>query len=84
MRKANVYQPQPGWILFMFKLLLAVTTMALVLYAAAGASEVWLHYTAIQKLLHLSGLVLLGAATYFGVLWLLGIRIKDFMSRVVV
>ena len=84
LRKANVYQPQPGWILFMFKLLLAVTTMALVLYAAAGASEVWLHYTAIQKLLHLSGLVLLGAATYFGVLWLLGIRIKDFMRRVVV
>ncbi|HLD09625.1 MAG TPA: murein biosynthesis integral membrane protein MurJ, partial [Methylophilaceae bacterium] len=84
LRKANVYQPQPGWILFMFKLLLAVTTMALVLYAAAGASLVWLHYTAIQKLLHLSGLVLLGAATYFGVLWLLGIRIKDFMRRVVV
>jgi putative peptidoglycan lipid II flippase len=84
LRKANVYQPQPGWILFMFKLLLAVTTMALILYVAAGASEVWLHYRAMQKLLHLAGLVLLGAATYFGVLWLLGIRIKDFMRRVVV
>lgn len=84
LRKANVYQPQPGWVLFMFKLLLAVTTMALVLYVAAGASEVWLQYRAMQKLLHLAGLVLLGAATYFGVLWLLGIRIKDFMRRVVV
>lgn len=84
LRKANVYQPQPGWALFMFKLLLAVTTMALVLYVAAGASEVWLQYRAMQKLLHLAGLVLLGAATYFGVLWLLGIRIKDFMRRVVV
>jgi putative peptidoglycan lipid II flippase len=84
LRKANVYQPQPGWMLFMFKLLLAVTTMALALYFAAGASEVWLHYAAMQKLLHLAGLVLLGAATYFAVLWLLGIRVKDFMRRVVV
>lgn len=84
LRKANVYRPQPGWVLFMLKLLLAVTAMALALYAAAGASEAWLHYQAMQKLLHLTGLVLLGAATYFGILWLLGIRIKDFMRRVVV
>jgi len=84
LRKANVYQPQPGWVLFMFKLLLAVMAMALALYAAAGASEIWLHYTAMQKLLHLAGLVVLGAATYFAVLWFLGIRIKDFMRRVVV
>lgn len=84
LRKANVYQPQPGWGLFMLKLLLAVTAMALILYLAGDTSEVWLHYRAMQRLLHLIGLVLLGAATYFGALWLLGIRVKDFMRRVVV
>jgi putative peptidoglycan lipid II flippase len=84
LRKADVYRPQPGWVLFMFKLLLAVTAMALILYLAAGASEAWLHYRTMQKLPRLAGLVLLGAAAYFGVLWLLGIRIKDFMRRVAV
>jgi hypothetical protein len=33
------------------------------------------------KLIHLSGLLVLGSATYFIALWLMGIRIKDFMHR---
>jgi putative peptidoglycan lipid II flippase len=82
LRKANVYQPQPGWLLFMGKLALAVLAMTLVLYFTMGSSETWLDYAVGSKLAHLGGLVLLGAATYFSVLWLLGIRIKDFMRRV--
>ncbi len=84
LRKADVYKPQPGWTMFMLKLLVAVTAMAAVLYVVTGSSEAWLQYKVAQKLLHLAGLVALGAATNFGVLWLLGIRVKDFMRRVVV
>jgi putative peptidoglycan lipid II flippase len=84
LRKADVYKPQLGWTMFMLKLLAAVTAMAVVLYMATGSSETWLHYKVAQKLLHLSGLIVLGTATNFGVLWLLGIRVKDFMRRVVV
>lgn len=82
LRKANIYKPQPGWLLFAAKLALAVLSMTLVLYFTMGESEAWLDYEVTRKLVHLAGLVILGAGTYFGVLWLLGIRVQDFMRRV--
>lgn len=81
LRKANVYQPQTGWILFMIKLAVAVTAMAIALHYAAGDDALWMAYALMPKLLHLVGLLVLGSATYFVSLWLMGIRIKDFMHR---
>ena len=81
LRKANIYKPQIGWLLFLSKLLFAVAAMAVVLQFTAGADSLWLNYTTLQKLLHLLGLLLIGSATYFAVLWLMGIRIKDFIHR---
>ncbi len=84
LRQANVYQPQAGWALFMAKLVIAVVTMALALHFAAGSDATWLTYKLMPKLIHLSGLLVLGSATYFLALWLMGIRIKDFMHRTVI
>ena len=84
LRRDGVYQPQPGWCKFLLKLALAVTAMALATGFAMGPGDVWLHYRLIPKLIHLSILITFGAGVYFGVLWLLGIRIKDFMHRTVI
>lgn len=84
LRKADVYKPQAGWAMFLFKVVAAVLLMSLALFYAMGSSEAWLHYKLLTKLTYVSGLVLLGAVTYFACLWLMGIRIKDFMRRVVV
>lgn len=84
LRKGQVFLPQPGWILFFTRLMIAVVTMAATLHLAMGSSEAWLHYRVLIKFSYLAGLVLLGAGVYFAVLWLLGIRIKDFMRRTVV
>jgi putative peptidoglycan lipid II flippase len=81
LRKANVYKPQAGWLLFMTKLLVAVLAMAAALHYAAGSDATWLAYVLVPKLIHLVGLLVLGSATYFIALWLMGIRIKDFMHR---
>ncbi|MGB7816108.1 MAG: murein biosynthesis integral membrane protein MurJ [Methylotenera sp.] len=81
LRQANVYQPQAGWFLFMAKLALAVIAMAIALHFAAGSDAAWMAYKLMPKLIHLSGLLVLGSATYFIALWLMGIRIKDFMHR---
>jgi putative peptidoglycan lipid II flippase len=35
----------------------------------------------VPKLTHLVVLLVLGAGTYFAALWLMGIRIKDFIHR---
>jgi putative peptidoglycan lipid II flippase len=84
LRQANVYKPQAGWLLFMAKLAVAVIAMALALHYAAGSDATWLTYKLMPKLIHLSGLLVLGSATYFLALWLMGIRIKDFMHRTVI
>jgi putative peptidoglycan lipid II flippase len=81
LRKANIYQPQPGWLVFMTKLAIAVGAMAFVLHLAAGSNDVWMAYHLIPKLIHLSELLVIGVMTYFAVLWLLGIRVKDFIQR---
>ncbi len=83
LRKANVYKPQAGWFVFMGKLIVAVIAMALALHYAAGSDATWLAYKLMPKLIHLTGLLVLGSATYFLALWLMGIRVKDFMHRTV-
>lgn len=81
LRKANIYQPQPGWLAFMTKLTIAVGAMAFALHLAAGSNDMWMAYHLIPKLIHLALLLVIGVITYFAVLWLLGIRVKDFIQR---
>jgi putative peptidoglycan lipid II flippase len=81
LRKANIYQPQAGWMVFISKLTAAVLLMALVLYYVAGSHQTWLGYTLVPKLMHLLLLLVVGSSTYFAALYLMGIRIKDFMRR---
>jgi len=60
---------------------LALILMGLALWFAAGTSASWLHADLWHKLLKLSGLVALGVLVYFGSLWVLGLRIHDFIKR---
>jgi putative peptidoglycan lipid II flippase len=81
LRRADIFRPLPGWGWFLAKLLLAVSLMAAVLWLGMGDTEQWLHFSAIQKFLRLSLLVLAGAASYFGALRLMGFRVGDFVHR---
>ncbi|HSR02880.1 MAG TPA: murein biosynthesis integral membrane protein MurJ [Methylophilaceae bacterium] len=81
LRKNRQYEPQAGWSLFFLKLFVAVVAMGCALYFAAGPAEIWLDYQLFDKMLHLFGLLVLGAGIYFGMLWLMGIRVQAFMRR---
>jgi putative peptidoglycan lipid II flippase len=81
LRKNNVYKPQAGWLMFMFKLAVAVIAMAVALHFAAGNDATWLGYKLMPKIMHLLGLLVLGSSVYFLALWLMGIRAKDFIRR---
>ncbi len=84
LRKANIYQPQAGWLLFFIKIFLAILVMAASLYFASGSAQSWIHYTLSERLLNLVGLVMLGVVSYFGLLFVLGFRLKDFSRRIIV
>ena len=81
LRRRGIYRPQAGWAVFMIKLLLAVQAMAIVLWWLAGPDAAWLAAGAMTRVLKLAGLVVAGGITYFGVLWLLGFRWRDFNRR---
>ncbi|MBS7663949.1 murein biosynthesis integral membrane protein MurJ [Pseudomonas lalucatii] len=81
LRKGDYFQPQPGWALFLGKLLLAVMAMGAVLLAAMHFMPAWSEGSMLLRLLRLGGLVLVGLASYFGMLLALGFRLRDFTRR---
>jgi putative peptidoglycan lipid II flippase len=82
LRKDAIYQPQPGWLLFVLKLLLALVAMGVVLYFAMGSAADWLQFGLLKRLMYLTGLVGLGGISYFAALLLMGFRPKDYIRRV--
>lgn len=81
LRRGNVYVPQPGWTAFGAKLAAALLAMAAVLWFAAGPPDVWLHGAATARALRLAVVIGLGMLSYFGMLAVLGFRLRDFRRR---
>jgi putative peptidoglycan lipid II flippase len=81
LRQRGIYVPQPGWPVFLMKLVMAVYVMAVVLWIASGADASWLSMGAVTRAWNLVWVVLLGAASYFAALWLLGFRLADFSRK---
>jgi len=81
LRKHQIFTPQPGWLAYILKVSLAVAVMSMVLYFASGDSAFWLHSRFRQRIVYLMGLVVLGAATYFMVLWMTGFRARQFYRK---
>jgi putative peptidoglycan lipid II flippase len=82
LRKANIFHPQAGWMLFLAKLLVALSVMGVVLYFAMGDVSAWLDFGLMKRLIYISGLVALGGISYFAALMLLGFRPRDYIRRV--
>ncbi len=81
LRRHGIYQPQPEWARFLWKLALALLVMAAALWGATGSESWWLAAAWQQRMAGLVGIVCLGAAAYFAMLWALGFRIGDFARR---
>jgi putative peptidoglycan lipid II flippase len=81
LRKQGIYHPQPGWRVFLLKLLAALIVMAVVLWFGMMGEGRWVVYHTGQRMAHLAALVAGGALSYFAVLWLTGFRLKDFQRR---
>jgi putative peptidoglycan lipid II flippase len=66
---------------FLAKLAAALLGMGIVLWLAKGEDAAWLGATVWWRVGRISMLVALGVATYFGSLWLLGFRLRDFARK---
>jgi len=81
LRRRAIYTPLPGWGGFMLKLALAVYVMGAVLWLLSGNAASWLTASALERAGRLSMLVVAGGGAYFGSLWILGFRFRDFARR---
>lgn len=81
LRHHEIYRPQPGWAMFLLKILTALIVMSSVLWFATGSGLSWLQNTAMERALRLIQVVFLGAAVYFATLWILGFRLRDFARQ---
>ncbi|MGY4533744.1 putative peptidoglycan lipid II flippase [Pseudomonas sp. TE3786] len=81
LRKQQLFTPQPGWGVFLAKLVVAVLVMAAVLLGLMYVMPAWDQGGMLIRLLRLGALVAVGIAAYFGVLLMLGFRLRDFARR---
>lgn len=81
LRRSDIFQPLPGWGRFLFKLVLAVAAMVGVLLALLQIMPAWAEGDMLLRLLRLGALVVAGLLAYFGMLLLLGFRLRDFARR---
>jgi len=81
LRKGGSYKPEPGWFLFLCKLLVALGVLAALLYGLSGSPELWLGAGPWQRIGRLAGIIVAGIAVYFATLFLLGFRLADFDRR---
>jgi putative peptidoglycan lipid II flippase len=81
LRREKIYLPQPGWPVFLLKVLASVAFMAVVLFTTMGEARWWLQAGWQLKVPAVLGLVALGAAAYGGCLLAFGFRPRDFSRR---
>ena len=81
LRRGGSYRPQPGWFLFLCKLLVALGVLAALLYGMAGAPDAWFAAGPWSRIGRLAGIIAAGIAVYFATLYLLGFRLAHFDRR---
>jgi putative peptidoglycan lipid II flippase len=81
LHRAAVFEPQAGWKKFFAQIALALLAMGLLLWFATGTMESWLAGSVWPRVARLSTIVAGGAAVYFAVLWLCGMRVAQFAKR---
>ncbi len=77
--REGVYRPVAGWGLFAGRVLLASAVMGVVLYVGIGDLASWLEARFLDRLRQLALWVGIGAATYFAVALLVGLRPKQLL-----
>ncbi|VEA74089.1 integral membrane protein MviN [Serratia rubidaea] len=68
LRKQDIFRPQPGWAMFLTKLVAAVLVMSAVLVGMLWLMPAWDNGNMLERLLRLAAVVAAGVVAYFGVL----------------
>ncbi len=79
--RQGIYQFQRGWFGFIIRLIIATAAMALLLGLLQEETALWLSWGWQRRALELAILCVAGLVSYLLILWLLGVRVSDFYTR---
>ena len=79
LRKQKIFTPQPGWLAFLLRLIIAVLVMAAALLGVMHLMPEWSLGTMPFRLMRLLAVVIAGVVAYFATLLVLGFRVKEFV-----
>ncbi len=74
LRDNKIFIPQAGWGAWLFRIIIACTAMAAVVIGLNPDAIQWSQWPLFDRLLHLTGIILAAASTYFIMLFLQGLR----------
>lgn len=74
LRRQGVFNPLAGWGKLSLQVLLASLAMSALLWWQAGDTQSWMNLELIERVTRLALMILAGAATYFAVLFITGMR----------
>lgn len=81
LHKQKIFTFQSGWGRYLLQLLAANTAIVIFYYFQQGNIDVWLDYSAGERVLHLSYLMLTAIIIYLCVLGICGLRLRHFSMR---
>lgn len=82
LRRRGFYHPEPGWGMFLLRLVAAVLILAgVLLWLARNFDWVGMGATPGLRIALMGACLVLAAAVYFGTLWLMGLRYAAFRRR---
>jgi putative peptidoglycan lipid II flippase len=79
--RSKMFTFEHGWLVFSLKIILACAGMVLVLFLLSGDMDSWLLLKTSQLVIKLSYVIIAGIITYFAMLYILGIRKNDILSK---
>src|SRR5512135_1658906 len=79
--RKGYYRPQPGWLAFAAKVVVAVGALAALLAWMSGTDASWLHAGILSRVGRLALIIVAGSLVYFGTLFALGFRLEHFSRR---
>lgn len=74
LRRLAVYTPQAGWAIYASKILIALAFMVAAVWWLNPASDVWLEFTAIERVAKLALVVISAAGIYLISLWVMQVK----------
>jgi putative peptidoglycan lipid II flippase len=74
LRDIGVFQPQPGWLAWIVRIVIATSAMAASIIWLTPDALQWSQWPLLERLYHLGIIIITGAGIYFILLWLQGIR----------